>query len=180
MDAGLAALIGAIVGGIAAIAGSFIVGLTQVRTEKQKWLRSKQDEAAAQLRLQIAEVARKLLSAQHSMEWIAWYAHYAPQRVTQEMVSNYEQEIHKAFPELLGALAVTAALSLDAYNRLTPLAEEVYDLDASISMALVNFKVSPLESAKGVSEALPKTGELYKRLPLRIAEILKVVEVSTR
>ena len=98
MDAGLAALIGALVGGIAAIAGSLITGLIQVRTEKQKWLRSRQDEAAAQLRLQIAEVARKMLSAQHSMEWIAWYAARVPQYVSQEMVSNYEQEIHKVFP----------------------------------------------------------------------------------
>jgi len=46
MDAGLAALIGAVAGGIAAITGSVIVTLTQVRTEKQKCLRSKRDESA--------------------------------------------------------------------------------------------------------------------------------------
>ncbi len=179
MDAGLAALTGAIVGGMAAIAGSLIIGLIQIRTEKQKWLRAKQDESAAQLRFQIAEVARKMLSAQHSMEWIAWYAAYTPQHLSQEMASNYEREIHKVFPELLGSLAVTASLSLDAYNRLTPLAEEIYELDPRISRALVSFKVSPLESAKAVSATLPKATELYKQLPLQIAEILKATELLT-
>ena len=81
MDAAVAGLIGAAIGAVAGLMGAFFTSIVQSRIEEKKWRRSKQDTLSKELRLQIAEVSRKMLVAQHSMEWITWYAREGPKHL---------------------------------------------------------------------------------------------------
>ena len=162
MDAAVAGLIGAAIGAVAGLMGAFFTSIVQSRIEEKKWRRSKQDTLSKELRLQIAEVSRKMLVAQHSMEWITWYAREGPKHLDKKMISEYNKEIHDAFPELLGALAITAALNLDIYNQLSIIADEIYGIEGRIAKALFLFDEAPEECIEKLAKYNSEATAFYK------------------
>jgi hypothetical protein len=53
------------------------------------------------------------------------------------MVRRYDEEMHQLAPQILGQLAVVAMLSPEIHVQLSPLAEDVFDLDAKVGEAVV-------------------------------------------
>lgn len=66
------------------------------------------------------------------MEWITWYPKNDPEALDSEMKREYAQEVHRAFPALLGAMAATAALSMDVYRGLQPTLSKLYELEERV------------------------------------------------
>ena len=70
MDPAVAGLVGAAIGGGVSILKSFVDGSSQRRLEKAKADWGRENAVATELRTHVSTVARELLAAQHSMEWL--------------------------------------------------------------------------------------------------------------
>jgi len=72
----------------------------------------------------------------HSICWLTWDCN-ARRRLDPEMVRRYDAEMHQLAPQILGQLAVVAMLNPEIHAKLSPLAEEVFELDARVGEAVV-------------------------------------------
>jgi hypothetical protein len=46
--------------------------------------------------------------------------------LNREFVKSYDDEIHRAFPKVVGAMAMVASLDLDAHGRMRPILDRLY------------------------------------------------------
>ena len=72
----------------------------------------------------------------HSICWLTWDCKER-RRLDPEMVRRYDDEMHELAPQILGQLAVVAMLNPNIHAKLSPLAEDVFDLDAKVGEAVV-------------------------------------------
>jgi hypothetical protein len=173
LDAAVAGLLGAAIGGGVAILKSFIDGRSQRNLEQAKAQWSREGTVATELRTHVATVARELLSAQHSMEWLCWQTQRGSKQLDEKAVTDYHGEIHATFPKLLGALAAVSSLNARAYKELSVLADKVFAIEGKIAAALVDFKTSPHAATTGVAEQHVSATSLYRELPISLARVMK-------
>lgn len=182
MDAAIIGLVGVLIGGIISSITTFVTtrlnNQHQLRLEQKKATITKRNTLDKELRSQVAEVAREMLSAQHSMEWVCWHAVHASGLIDGIIADEYHKEIHVTFPKLLGDLAVVASLNSSTYEKLTSLANKLYAIDGKIAEALVHYKKSPQESTKVLKECYPETLSLYKDLPKELAKIMSFIDID--
>ena len=179
MDSAIAGLIGAVIGACVVILNSFISNRHQLNLEKEKSRLTQQAELSKELRDQIANVAQAMLLAQHSMEWVCWYAKEGSNVIDNSIISNYHREIHDCFPKLLGYLTVVASLDKNAYEKLASLAEKIYEIDSKIAKASVANKNEPEALSASLAECYPAATALYRTLPLEITKIMSASQSDT-
>lgn len=159
------------------ILGGYFAGRQQRSLEYEKWLRAREDDAAKETRLAVAELTRKLGEAVHSMTWLTWKAAYQPKKLTQEDILAYDREMHALLPALAGSLAVISALSIEMYRKMSPIVNQVYGLDASIAEGTTQFDEKPLASAKAIGICHIDTYTLRRNLNENVAEIMNPAAV---
>ena len=194
MDAATAGLLGALLGGGLTVVKTAVDVWSQRKLERAKavWGRDlerakadwgrllerakadwgRENAVASELRSHIAEVARQLLSIQHSMEWLS-SATDSGGELTPGVMTNYHVEIHGAIPKLLGALASVASLDEPAYKRLSILADAVFALDSRLAEVLRGYLNSPFDTSQAVANLRSPITKLYKQLPEQIAAVMK-------
>jgi hypothetical protein len=149
-----ATIFGAIVGACSGIGGGLITVWLQLRLERLKWPKAREDALAADLRLSVHQFSLKMAAAVHSMGWLTWLAQSRAESVTLERIDGYDKELHALLPEISGMLTAISALDREAFDRLRPLAEEVYDLDVRVGDAGLLIYTSQ-EAAAGALGGLP-------------------------
>jgi len=174
MDPAIAGLLGALIGASAGILGSVANSYFQSKLEKEKAQLAQAGEVSGELRAEIAEASRYMLSLQHSMEWVCWLATYGDP-LDDESAYEYHKEAHEAIPRLLGAMAAVSSLDVSFYQKLFPVAEELFGLDSQIGDALVRRRRSPAERADAVKIHFTAAKALYKKLPKELANIQREV-----
>ncbi len=125
MTAEEAALIVALIG----VTGTLAANVLTTRANRR-------GAAIDELRRRTADAFREAFLIQHALEWVTWHARNDPEALTGEMKQEYATEVHRAFPALLGAMAGTAALSIDVYQRLQPILQALYDAEEKVALAL--------------------------------------------
>jgi len=177
MDQATAGLIGVAIGGIisavTALTTSQLTTRNQLRLEREKAGIGRHETLLAELRSHIAEVAREMLSVQHSMEWVCWHAKQAPNLIDTKLVTQYHKEIHTVIPQLLGSLAVVASIDQRVFEDLSVLADELYKIEGEVGRALANYRKSPHEALKTLEGCHPMVSELYQSLPPALAAIMR-------
>jgi hypothetical protein len=172
MDAAMAGLIGAAIGGGVAIVNSFATSWSQRRLEKAKAEWAHENAVRTELRAHVAAVARELLAAQHSMEWLCSLTDDG-NTLSRSDVARYHDEIHATFPKLLGALATVSSVSDRTYKELAGLADQVFTVDGAIAGALRGFPASPVTASAKVATQRADATQLYRQLPISVARIMK-------
>jgi len=172
MDSGTAGLIGAAIGGGVAIINSLVTGWNQRRLEKAKVQWAREHAVETELRAHVATVARELLAAQHSMEWLCSLTD-GQATLSPSDVERYHAEIHATFPKLLGALATVSSVSDRSYRDLAGLADQVFAVDGAIADALRGFRASPPTASAQVAKQRAAATKLYRDLPISVARIMK-------
>jgi hypothetical protein len=152
MDPAVASLLGALIGGLAGIAGGWFSGANQARLEREKWLRARSDEFAKELRTAVRELTTELADACHAMDWLCWLAKYGPDRLTSERIDHYDDTMHRLFPGLFGLHAVIAGMDQEVHRKLLPLVDGVVDLDARVGQASLRFVPGSPDSAAPLAE----------------------------
>src|SRR6185295_17682634 len=88
------------------------------KLESFKYALETEGESSRNLRLSIAEVAKKLAAGIHSICWLCWTAKYSPEELQPEHLQSYNKEIHLLLSELVGARVVLAALHEPTHTEL--------------------------------------------------------------
>lgn len=177
MDSAAAGLIGAVIGACVVLVNSVITNRHQLALEAEKARLGKQAELSRELRSWIADVAHEMLSVQHSMEWVCWFA-FRGASIGKDMISSYQSEIHLHFPKLLGNLAVVASLNMGVYEKLASLAETLYGLDSHIAIAMLEHEKDPDELSRRLASLYPQATALYETLPKELTGIINSAAVA--
>jgi hypothetical protein len=107
----------------------------------------------------------------HSMCWLTWDC-TARNRVHVDMVRHYDEEAHRFLPLLLSHLAVVAMLNPDLHDRLSPLADSLFSLDAGIGNAVVKSETDLAGGLEELAQRLVEGTELEKRFRWQVANLL--------
>ena len=128
------------------------------------------------LRKQTGVAFAELFALQHADNWISWFAQHDPSAIKEAMITAHRAEIHAAYPKLLGAMAMLAALNLRVYEELLPLARRVYDLDHQVGLALRHFSEDQEAGVRFLRHCFREALQLEHELPPELARIMKVAE----
>jgi hypothetical protein len=172
MEAATAGLVGAALGAGVTILKSLVdsYSLRKLESAKAQWTRAAAIDS--ELRTHVASVARELLSAQHSMEWLCALTD-GDAVLSTPAVETYHAEIHATFPKLLGAMATVSSLNERVFQDLLVLADQIFVIDSEIAAALRGFPLSaPAASAKVARQRAAAT-TMYKTLPISISRIMR-------
>jgi hypothetical protein len=156
--------------GVIALSGTLTANLLTTRAGRRAAF-------VQELRARTADAFREAFVVQHAMEWVTWHARNDPDAVNKAMKREYAAEVHRGLPALLGSIAATAALSIDVYHGMQPVLEALYKTEGRVARAM-RFVDShgPLreEAIDRLSELHDEVQELYKVLPVWVAEVMAV------
>lgn len=82
----------------------------------------------------------------HSICWLTWDCKMR-KRLNDEMVRSYDIEAHKLSPQIVSQLAVIAMLNPEVHEKLGPLADRIFRLDAAVGNAVIETE---RDSASGL------------------------------
>lgn len=145
-------LLSAFIGAVAGIIGGGLTARKHARLERDKWKRNINDTFRSELRTCIRELTTKIAAAIHSMCWLCWLAKFGADRLTQEQIDQYDNEIHTLLPQITGYHAVMASMDFRAYELFKPLISEIIQLDDKIGQASLIFKPGNSASAKHLAD----------------------------
>jgi hypothetical protein len=154
----------AVIGLASALIAGFLAGRRTARLEYEK-----------ETRLAIAQVARGIGAATHTMSWLTWKATFQPHHLNDAHVEAYDEDMHKLYPELTGSLALTAALNNNAYERLRDIADDVYNLDNKIAQATTAVLDEADGGAQIVAALYEEARSLEKNSKARLADIMATI-----
>lgn len=102
------------------------------RIEEFKSQLATETEARRNIRLAVAEVAKRVAAAAHSIAWTTWPARYSPNDFAAKNLNKYDEEIHLLLSDIVGARVVLAALSPTVHGQLSQLIDRLYGLDVDM------------------------------------------------
>lgn len=162
MDSIMQAAAIALLGLISGLIGGYFSGRQQSRQEREK-----------EARLAVAELAKNLGAASHSMGWLTWKAIHRPTRLKPCDIEIYDQEVHALLPLISGSLAVVSALSGSLYLRLDPFVKRLYKLDEEIAKAGTCYLDDPAEGLKLLSAHHGSVSAFSAELNRKVAEVFQ-------
>ncbi len=109
------------------------------RLEAFKHALATESEISRNLRLAIADIAKKLAAGTHAMCWVCWIAKYSADELQLEHLQTYDKEIHLILSDIVGARVVLAALHEPTHAELSPLIDRLYSLDVDMGEAKTRF-----------------------------------------
>jgi hypothetical protein len=175
MTAADSAVFAAVIGGLAALVAALVAGGVALRNETRRRNDARLDAERQALRGQAADVFRHMFTLQHEMEWLTWHAVNRRAELSPEMAATYEAAVHKAYPSLLGAMAVLASMDTDLYNSLNPLTEEIYAAEGKIGTLITGLSSAETrqDSLAGLRQLNSPVTAFYKSLPPEMAKAMR-------
>jgi len=170
-----AALAGALIGAATALVSGVLTGYVTLRNERTRNREAKRASHVQAVREHTAVFFAELFAIHHAANWIAWFAEHDSDALDEAMVEFYDTETYRAFPKLLGATAMVAALNLNVYDELKPLMIGVYQLWERVMSGLHRLDTSSDEAISDLRDCLPDAMKLEFRL---IPELSRVMELA--
>ena len=147
-------------------------------TEQVKAAISARGAIGGELRESVWKLTVTMASMLYSMCWLTWSADRRG-TLTDKDVWQYDEEVHKLSPEILGHLTSVAALDLNVYERLEPLVWELFDMDVKIGNACATWHSEPGVGQRAAADLQRRPSELMVRLPKEVAGIIGDVAVKS-
>lgn len=146
--------------------------------ESFKSQETRKNEIARERRIAIAELAKKIAAAYHSMEWLTWKAVHDSTGFCSKDIDAYDNEIKSLFTQIVGTRVVAAAVAPGLNTQAGKMAQELYILDAEISFAGSQYKVAQQEN-KDTDVSRMAIAEVYPRIvKQRSLFVQKVSEIA--
>jgi hypothetical protein len=131
-------------------------------------------ESRRNVRLAVAELAKRIAAAAHSIAWTTWPAWYCPDSFTSAHLDKYDTEIHVLLSDIVGARVILAALSPRVHGQLSHLTDRLYGLDVDMGEAKALF-------GQNKPQALVKLANLHEaagRLDDQLLEVVTKLEID--
>jgi hypothetical protein len=180
MDPTAAALLGSLIGALAALAGSVITNIVALKSERRRQESATQTLYVQALRERSGAAFGQFFKVVHAMEWISWYGDNDPDAINPESIKAYEDEVNNAYGNLLGAIAMAASLSLRAYEELKPILSQLYELEIRVGGAIRRMASDRPAAIEELRECKSEAGRMRDSLPPQLHRIMALAEASTR
>ncbi|MDQ1060415.1 hypothetical protein QFZ23_004316 [Arthrobacter globiformis] len=173
---------GAFVTAAGALAVAVLTAVVAILIELSRHRAARRAFHVQEIRNRTAEAFSLMFTLQHEIEWITWHATKAPEFVGQGMVDSYNKAVHVTYPKLLGALAVVAALDKGLFDRLSPIARHLYELDMEVALAArgLEGRRTRKKSLEGLKNHYPAAKALYDAFPHLMASTLSDESAGSR
>jgi hypothetical protein len=169
-----------VVGAVTALAGGMLTNLVALRNERSRQQAAKDAADVAILRQHTAVAFTEIFALNHAANWIAWFAEHAPRTLNQQMTATFDAETNRAYPSLLGATAMVAALHLDVYEELRRLQGQVFRLWEQAAIAAHRLDIDRDDAIRALRSCLPVAMELEGRLGPELARIMEMAQSKPR
>ena len=172
MEPAVASLIGAAIGALAGLLGGVLTGRRQAELEKEKWLQAREDDIKKDTRLALAELTRKMAAVTQAMLWFTAKAVNTPDKLTQEDILDYDKEVQRLLPDILGSLMVISALNKKLQDEMQVLVQRIYEVDFLLAQASKDFDASPESTAEAIGKVSSNVSRLQDELLNSISGII--------
>ncbi|MGW4944998.1 hypothetical protein ACWEOZ_25795 [Actinoplanes sp. NPDC004185] len=171
-----AALLGSLIGALAAVSGSVITNVVSLANERRR-----QEFAAEQAYVQLVRdrcgiCFGFLFRVIQEIEWMCWYAKHAPDEIDAELIKSYEHRVNEAYGSLMSAVAMTASLSLSAYNELNPHLTSLYALEERVGIASRRMSTARDAATAELRTCAQEAKVLRDRLPELLHDAMRLAE----
>ncbi|MFN7961385.1 MAG: hypothetical protein U0002_08950 [Thermoanaerobaculia bacterium] len=132
---------------------------------------ARQHTLDAELRQAVFVYTKALTSLLHSICWLTWDAKVRG-RVDQGLARNYDSEVHRLSPDMVGQLAVISMLHPEVHRRLAPYSSQVFALDVDVASALVLTEQNLESGLADLTDCHRRANELEERFRSEVADLL--------
>jgi hypothetical protein len=143
------------------------------RLELQRWKRARDDTLTADLRNGLQQLIMTIASAAHAMCWLTWLANADPDKVTESRIEQYDTEMHKLLPQLLGHHALVASLRPQVYNVFKDLIDEVFFADRLIGEAALRVVPGKTVTVAALSDLYERALSIEEKIPKVVYSVLE-------
>jgi len=176
MNATVAALLGSLVGAAAALAGTIITSIVTLRNERRRQESEMQATFVNALRERSGAAFARFCIIVQEIEWISWYGVNDPDVIDGQRIKSYEDRVNDPYGILLGSMAMTASLSLTAYNEMQPILSELYDLESQVGAALRKLGSERSAAIEELTSGGSQAKTLRDDLPPKLNRIMTAAE----
>lgn len=181
MNTTVAALLGSLIGGAAALLGTVVTNIVVLKTERGRRQLETETAYIRTLREHSGTAFAQFFIVVHSIEWITWYGDNDPDAINEQSIKSYENEVHSAYALLLGAMAMMASLDLNVYEEMRPALSNLYKLEERAGKALRVFVThrSPATTQE-LRDCKTETGKMLDMLPAELNRIMALAETARK
>jgi tetrahydromethanopterin S-methyltransferase subunit G len=126
-----------------------------------------------ELRTSVKQATTAIGALVHSICWLTWDC-IQRKRLDREMVKRYDDEAHRLMPEIIGQLAVIAMLQSAIHTRLSPLADDVIELDARVGDGVISGEQDLQTGLRELHRCHERGMELERRVRAVVADLFAV------
>jgi hypothetical protein len=177
MNATAAALLGSLIGALAALAGAAFSSFVALRNERRREESKVHAAYVRALRKRSGAAFAQFFAIVQEIEWITWYGTNDPAAINKDRINLYEDAVNNAYKSLLGSMAMTASLNLPAYDEMRPILTKLYDLEARVGRAI--RRVGSDHHSAAIQELITygsETATLRDELPPELYRIMTLAE----
>jgi hypothetical protein len=167
-------LVAALIAAFTSVGNVYFNYLGATSLEREKWQKSREDEAKKNLRLALADFSRELTTGVQRAAWLLWIAEHNPSAFSQKDLSVYDEEMRAILPRFLTARVMVAAHDVATYESLNGLSHRFYRLDADIALAGQTLRTSRAQGLKELQRLSREAQQLHGRLPHELAKLMAV------
>jgi|SRR5215472_12918420 len=178
MNATVAALLGSAIGAVAALGGAIATSVVALRNEGRREKSKAQSAYVSALRDRSGTVFAQFFKIVQEIEWITWYGVNEPDAIDEQRIKSYEEVINNAYGTLLGAMAMTASLSLAAYQQMKPILDKLYKLEERVAVAIRQIGPDHSTADEGLLACKSEAATLRDELPPQLNQIMASAETA--
>jgi hypothetical protein len=166
MNATLAVLLGSLLGALAAVSGSVITNIVAIGNERRRQASQEETAYVQTLRERSCVAFGEFAKVVQAVEWVLWYAENDPNAINAERIDAYDKEVSGIYKDLVAAMAMTASLNIDVYEKLSSNLSDLYDLEGRVGNGIrkmtsdrtgaIELLRSYAAEAKAMRDQLPK------------------------
>lgn len=145
-----------------------------VREESQKWARVKEDERVKETGLAVAELAKRVTAAAHSLTWILWIAKHDSKSFRLALVREHDKRMNEIYTQLAGDQTSLAALDEAVYQKTWPVVGKIYYYDHQIGKMVAEGDLSDPANVARLGEWWRDVYAFSTSIPDEIARIMKL------
>ena len=165
-------LIGAFVGAVAVVFGTWLGGRQQRQLEREKWEQAQEDARADARAAAVIELTRHLAAASQEITWFTGEAKLRKTRFSKESIANYDAAMKTHLAAVIEALVAVAHRDEVAYRALFGITKDVWALDSQVAGAATDYWSEPEAAITEIANLKSVAVGLELALPDEIVGVL--------
>lgn len=107
---------------------------------------------------------------------MCWYAEHSPDEITVDLIKMYEDRVSEDYRTLMSAIAMTASISLPAYERIRPHLAELYKLEERVAIASRRISTDHSGAVDALRRHANEAEAMRDQLPVVLHEVMALAE----